>query len=447
MKTKLIIIGWLALCCFSCRKYLDEKPNGKLAIPVSLQDAQSLLDSYSLMNSFYPSIGLQSDDDFYLDDSYVNTLTTVNLGNYTWRKDVVNDLDWGYMYQMVLYANTALETVQNIPVTTANTSDWKSIKGSALFFRSMAFFQLAEYYAMPYDQASAPATPGIPLRLNSDIGVKSVRSSLRDTYQRIIDDLMEAAALLPVTNPPLSRPAKPAAFAALARTFLAMEDYSHAALYADSSLQLNSTLMDYNTLNPSASQPFSRFNSEVLFAGTMFTYSMFGVNNLKVDSLLYQSYASNDLRKTLFFQSNGVGTFGFKGSYDGSTNFFNGLATDEVKLLRAEGRARTGDLTGAMADLNTLLMKRYKSGTFVPVTALSQGDAVRIILTERRKELVFRGLRWFDLRRLNRDSRFAKTLTRKVNGQVYSLPPGDPKYTEYIPFDVIGISGMEQNNR
>ncbi|MGI8583213.1 MAG: RagB/SusD family nutrient uptake outer membrane protein, partial [Chitinophagaceae bacterium] len=64
-----------------------------------------------------------------------------------------------------------------------------------------------------------------------------------------------------------------------------------------------------------------------------------------------------------------------------------------------------------------------------------------------RKELVFRGQRWFDLRRLNKDPRFAKTLTRKLNGKITELPANDPRYTEYIPLDVIGFTGMQQNMR
>jgi len=69
------------------------------------------------------------------------------------------------------------------------------------------------------------------------------------------------------------------------------------------------------------------------------------------------------------------------------------------------------------------------------------------ILVERRKELVLRNVRWFDLRRLNKDPRLAKTLLRKLNGQVYQLPPNDPRYTQYIPQSVIDLSGIEQNIR
>ena len=91
------------------------------------------------------------------------------------------------------------------------------------------------------------------------------------------------------------------------------------------------------------------------------------------------------------------------------------------------------------------------------VVAAPAGSTVRIpvrppvalakVLTERRKELLMRGLRWTDLRRLNRDSRFAVTLSRTVQGQEYLLPPGDPRYTLLIPNEVIVNSGIAQNSR
>lgn len=445
---KYIIVFLLTVTCLSsCKKYLEEKTNKKLVIPSTLQDAQALLDSYSLFNTLYPSIGCQSDDDYYLSDNYIKTLNNLNYGNYTWAKDVINTIDWGYMYQIVLYCNVALETVEIVPPASNNIDDRNRIEGSALFFRAGAYYQLAQYYATPYDRNTAANEPGIPLRLTSNINVKSVRSTTRETYERIIADLTQAADLLPVNTSIVSRPSKAAAFAALARTYLTMEDYTRAILYADSCLQLKNFLLDYNSLNPAAAQPFSRFNQEVIFAANMMTAPMHYVNNLMIDSSLYQSYATNDLRRSLFFQSNGTGTFGYKGSYDGASSLFNGIASDEVYLISAESQARTGDINGALAALNTLLLKRYKTGSFIPVTATSAEDALLKILNERRKELVFRGTRWFDLRRLNKDPRFAKTLTRKINGQFFTLAPNDPRYTEYIPPDVIALSGMEQNNR
>ncbi|HVT83990.1 MAG TPA: RagB/SusD family nutrient uptake outer membrane protein [Chitinophagaceae bacterium] len=433
----------------SCKKYLDEKSDKSLVVPATLQDVQALLDNYSTMNATYPYIGSQGDDDFYVTDTYFNTLSVTNQDNYIWSKDAENKNEWTYMYRAVMAANLALETLDKITPTSATISDWNRLKGSALFFRAYAFYQLAQYYALPYNKATAAQKLGIPLRLSTDVNELSVRSSLENTWQQIVSDLRMAVQLLPAQNTEVYHPSKAAAFGALARTYLAMEDYVQAGNYADSCLQLNSSLMDYNSLNAAASNPFTRWNTEVIFSSVCLGASMLSVNNWKCDSLLYQSYDQNDLRKTCFFKANSGGVYGFKGNYDGTTSssFFNGIATDEMYLIKAECQARNNNVTEAMNALNDLLTTRWRATTFVRLTASDADQALRIILTERRKELVLRSTRWFDLRRLNKDVRFAKTLTRKISGQLYTLPPDDNRYTHYIPFNVIAITGMQQNER
>jgi len=106
-----------------------------------------------------------------------------------------------------------------------------------------------------------------------------------------------------------------------------------------------------------------------------------------------------------------------------------------------------GKLDYAMKDLNMLLRNRWRKGTYTDQIALDPNDALDKILMERRKELIFRGLRWSDLRRLNRDPRFAKTLTRIVEEVTYRLPPNDPKYVYPIPESEIKLSGIQQNVR
>ena len=445
------ILTFLILSCFiflgSCKKYLDAKTDKQLVIPSSLDDAQALLDFYDAMNSFYPSLGNESDDDFYLLPSFFNSQIVTERNAYLWATEATDENDWTYMYGNVMNANIAIETVEKQPAAISNSVRGKSIKGEALFFRAWSFYQVAQYYAPPYDKSLSSTLPGIPLRLSSSITPESTRASLEDTWQQIVKDFKSSIALLPVKNTPLSRPSKAAAYAALARTYLDMDEYELSAAYADSSLQLNHTLVDYNSLDTSLPYPFERFNDEVLFPCITILTEMHLQTNYRVDSLLYQSYDTNDLRRKLYFISNGPGTVGFRGSYDGSRSLFNGLATDETYLIKAECEARLGSKDSAMADLNMLLSTRWIAGTFVPLTAATSDEALNIILDERRKELILRGSRWFDLRRLNKDPRFAKTLTRIENGITYTLPPMDPRYTFPLPVQVIALTGMQQNAR
>lgn len=444
-----ILFPFLVIILFfgSCKKFLDAKTDKQLVIPETLNDAQALLDFYPQMNGFYPCIGNESDDDFYLLDNYFNSQNIDRRNHHIWAKEATDEYDWTYMYEIVLNANIAIETVDKQTAGIKNSISARNIIGSALFFRAFAFYHLVQYYASPYNKSTASMIPGIPLRLTSDATSVSKRASLEASWQQVLDDLKSSIQLLPVKSTLLSRPSKGAAYAALARIFLNKGEFELAGKYADSSLQLNNTLIDYNTVDGSPTYPFKRFNAEVFFSSVIPIIGPLAPANYKVDSLLYQSYDTNDLRRKLYFISNGTATVGFRGSYDGTNSLFNGFATDEQYLIRAESSAREGLKDSAMADLNRVLSTRWVNGTFVPLNANSADNALGIILSERRKELIMRGSRWFDLRRLNQDPRFAKTLARLQNGITYTLPANDPRYTFLIPVQVIALTGMEQNVR
>src|SRR5690606_27034162 len=125
--------------------------------------------------------------------------------------------DWDNGYSRILHANIALEGLQKYTPNERERQALNNAKGSALFLRAYSHYQLAQLFCKPYDSNMAAATLGIPLRLQSDINVKPVRSTVEQTYRSIIDDLTEAADLLP--NEPLfnRRPSRPAVFALLAK--------------------------------------------------------------------------------------------------------------------------------------------------------------------------------------------------------------------------------------
>jgi hypothetical protein len=120
-------------------------------------------------------------------------------------------------------------------------------------------------------------------------------------------------------------------------------------------------------------------------------------------------------------------------------------------LTRAECYARTGDKDKAMDDLNKLLENRWYTGTYTYQTAATSDEALTKVLEERRKELLMRGLRWSDLRRLNKDNTRKKDLVRSltINGvtTTYTLPPNDLRYVLLIPKNVIDNSSITQNPR
>jgi hypothetical protein len=450
MKHNIIIFSFLLVTTAlgSCKKFLDQKPDQKMVVPSTLQDVQAILDNPSI-NVSSPHEGESAADNYYITYASYNALGRPGERQlYNW--DPNADLftgEWSNPYQQVFYANQSLATLENIPHDSTNLRD--VLKGTALFARGFYFYQLAQVYAPAYDPATAASSLGIPIRLSPDVNEATTRSTVKQTYDQVISDLKQASELLPVTTAIKSRPNKAAAFAMLARTYLAMADYTNAFTYSNLSLQQQNGLVNFNQLNAAAAFPIARFNIEVSFGATSNGALIFSPAIAKIDSTLYNSYDANDLRKQIYFKKNTDASYAFKGSYDGSSSFncFTGTATDEIYLVRAECYARAGNTANALTDLNALLQTRWKSGTFVPFTAASANAALSLILQERRKELVFRALRWTDLRRLNKEPAFATTLTRNLYGQVYSLPPNDLRYTFLIPSAIMGRVNLPQNPR
>ena len=437
----------------SCRKFLEEKPNASLATPTAIEDLRALLDDYLRLNTNYPGSGEASCDDFFLNYSDWQSRNEYLQRTYIWDKVNLlqpgNNNDWTNAYRMIYAANVVLDELSRIARRPENSEEWDNVKGSALFLRASCYIQLAWIFSPAFDSSTANSDLGLVLRTSPDFNILSVRSSVWETYGLIVRDFKEAAALLSKVPIHVMRPSKPAAYGWLTRTYLSMRMYDSAFVFADKYLQEHNELMDYNLLNASATAPIQSFNREVVYHSTL--TSVVSASVSRVDSVLYNSYDLNDLRKSIMFGSVGTtGQFRFKGSYDGNTSYgawFNGIATDEIYLSRAECYARAGDIARAMNDLNTLMKERWnRAVVYEGITASTKEEAVAKILTERRKELCMRGLRWMDLKRLNKEGANI-ILTRKLNSDIYSLLPNSNRYVLPIPDDVITMTGIQQNER
>lgn len=449
MKKIIVLSGIIifTIATSSCKKYLNAKSDKSLQIPSSVSDLQALLDYGSYMNGQNGvSFDESSADNYYMTDDQYNQMNQENRNTYIWANKNYSNFpnDWAYLYNVIDIANIVLDNIKSIESNSQNQSAWNNAKGSALFFRGYSFLQGAVIFCKAYDESTADQDYGMALKLTSDFNAPTIRANLKETYTQIIADLKNAMVLLPDLPVNVLRPSKSSCYALLARTYLSMGSYDSCLKYSDLSLQIKDDLMDYNTLSATTSYPFSRFNKEDMFDNiaaqpNYYTSSFYyGL----VDSVLYNSYDSNDLRKNLFFKAQTIG-YSFKGSY--ARNYpYIGIATDEVYLMRAECNARLGNKDAALSNLNTLMETRWRSGTFAPFTAATSQDALNIILQERRKELIFRNIRWMDIKRLNKDGANI-TLMRIIDGQTYTLSPNDNRFALPLPADIIQMTGMPQN--
>lgn len=434
------------LACYmilsSCKKdFLDKKSDSSLLTPATLGEFRALLDNMAVISET-PVLGELSADNYYLPQNFWTSLNAKEKSGYVWDKDIYHGTtgigDWDKPYQQVFYANVVLEGLEKMEGPDVNSADWKDLKGAALFIRAYAFHNLAQVFSPVYD-ANAVESLGIALRLTADINVVSKRATLKETYDQIINDLKEAVPLFKndFQIQYFNRPSRAAANALLARVYLCMRDYQNALQFANSSLALYSTLLHYGSAINLSNNPEVLYQSRLL--STTSVLKSLVVPALIVDSTLYASYNINDRRRSLYFNMAGNPRVG----YSSSIFMFSGLATDEVYLIKSESLARTGNYNEGINVLNTLLSKRFPDTAFTTVTADNQQEALDTILLERRKELIFRGLRWSDIRRLNKDGANI-TLRRKLGSQEYILPPNHPNYVLPLPPDVTLVPNLRE---
>lgn len=449
------VIGccFISIFCCSCYDdFLDIKSDKKLAVPATLNDFEALMDNVNVMNhNSVLILGEIGSDDYLLQEQDWNRLTNPYQKNgYIWAKNIYEGqqcIGWNNSYQKVLYTNIVLEGLDKIADDNKGNQQWQRIKGTALFWRSWQFYQLAQIFCDNYESKSAAQTAGVPLRLSSDISKVTSRTTVEETYRQILSDLKESLLLLPQESTFKTRPSKHAVYALLSRIYLQMGDYQMAKESADLCLGVEDELLDYNLFTGIDNFVFPLYtegNREQLIYEAMIRTQLF-VSFLKVNDSLLSSYHNDDLRKDIYFRSVN-GYYQFKGTYNGFDAFNPFPALDEVYLIRAEANARLGNAVLAIDDLNYLLKNRFREGMYEEISgADSQGIISRIKL-ERRKSLIFRGVRWSDLRRFESIGESEGPLTRKLGKETYTLS-SKQYYTWPIPEDVVTLSNIYQNPR
>lgn len=443
-----IILGVISVS--SCtQEWLEEKQDIKLIIPTTLNDFDLLLNSNLFQYDGRGSAETSCDDYEFTPEQFNQLGFDFDRDLITWNVErdiqnlpVIQQNEWNVAYSQIQICNVVLKGLSRLERTVNNHADFDRIQGTALYFRGKQFLNLAMTFCKYYDSITAKEDLGIPLKLDDDIEERIYRENLEVTYQQIISDLGMASRLLPIEQPHYTKIAKGGAYGLLARALLFMDKYQDAHNAADSSYKYHSFIEDYNKIDGSTSRPLRIQSREIHVMSSMVKPSQApSVGRIVAD--LYQQYEDNDLRKTHYFNIQTDGKPQFKGHY--TSVLFSGTTTAETLLILAESKARLGDSDGAMDCLNTLMVKRFKKDLFKPFVAKTDSEALDIVLKERRKELVTRGLRWQDLKRLNREAKYSKTLTRIIGNETYILPPNDSKYVIPIPQFVINNNGILQN--
>lgn len=450
----------IALVVFSScsEEWLDIKPKGKI-IPVKVEDYRLLMDQTndrSGSSGFVQSYGnvLYSTDDVKIPDSgYDENYGKTSQSVYTWAEkfylDEEEDADWQSLYSQIYVCNVVITEVLT---TEGDEEEKKQLYAEAKIQRAFAYFILTNIYGKHYSNATAELDMAVPLLTVPRIEGSIPRATVAEIYKLIEDDINEVIDLLPQTSEFNHRPTMASAYALLSRVNLFKADYENALIAADKCLEINDFLYDYKVLDKNAwypnviDLPENVFNKEVLLnKGASNRYSLiYPSEELKN---LYD--VDSDLRWKGMMELEWFPPYTdviYIVEYLGGREI--GLSVGEVLLNRAECLARRGDYNLAIDDLNLIREKRYDTGTYVPLIASNKDEALQMVKDERRRELAFKGLRWFDLKRYNVNDNANISLQRTVNGDNYVLEPNSKRWVYPIAVKyIIKNPEIEQNLR
>jgi hypothetical protein len=397
----------------SCDNFVDvDIPDSQLTGKLVFEDANTasaaLADIYSKLRDSgmltglggtNANLGMYADELIYYGATNDNSMFVYNntlLAN----TGAVSQL-WNDSYQQIYCANAIIEGCDKSEVL--SIANKNQFIGEASFIRALVHFYLTNLYGdVPYVNAT-----------DYEINRLAFRVPVATVYASIIADLNRAIALLPENylSTDRVRPNRSTALSLLARVYLYHGDWAEASNAA--SAVLNNPIyvwennIDKTFLKESKAtiwQFIPKLTGNNTDEGALFIFKSGPPPFVGLRPELFQSFASNDLRKTHWIASvtDGKNTWYHANKYKQKTNTGTSVEYSiifrlaEQYLIRAEARARQGELIGAKEDLNLI----RKTAGLPNTTAVTVEAILDAIMQERRFELFTEyGNRFFDLKR------------------------------------------------
>jgi hypothetical protein len=454
----------LAVGTSSCKDFLDKHPYSEVDSSGEISDAMAV----ALTNACYTI--LQGSDmynmriwttDIIAGNCEVGAgggtdgLETIQVANFVTTSD--NDFAryiWRSPWPGIAQSNLVIKDVGRADIT-------QSVKerclGEAYFVRAHCYFLLVRLFG-DIPLRLEPAIPGVNLAL--------ARRPQADIYTQIIDDLKQAALLLPAkseySSTDLGRASKDAALTQLAKVYLTLAPGNPA--YYDEVIRLcdEVTALGYNLTGCRYEDNFGALANngtesifEIQFTGST-KYDFWGSNcqsswlstfmgprnsnwvgggwgwNQPTAEFVGQ-YEAGDKRKEVTVLYSGCPTFdGMTYDPDWSMTGYNcrkflvskSVSPDyntnpanfvvyryaDILLMKAEALNEKGQTTLAGGQLNIV---RTRAG-LGDISGLSKEDMRDAIIRERRMEFAFEGHRWFDIIRIGTDGTYAVNFLRSI---------------------------------
>lgn len=421
---------------YSCDKYLDIQPVGKV-IPRTAKEFRALLtQAYSYVPDDRGLVAFRSDEmvmDGTLAAEDLNSYKDIWIWNDVSPSENTAQFNWRRYYHTSFIANYTIESKDNIEDGTVD--EVNQMVGESYMLRAYMHFLLVNLYGEPYTNCDPATSKAIPLKLNSDTEATLSRNTVAEVYTSILSDLTEAEKYLNADEWDLGynyRFNTLSVNALRSRVYLYMGEWAKSLEASQAVLEVKHDLVD---MAISTVLPNEYNSSENILALEQVMTSAY-VRAAKVNTTLWRMYSSSDLRRSKYF--NQVTASNILVAKGGSNQYACSFRTGEIYLNAAEAALMTGEaaIDVARENLLTLMEKRYTANAYATkeaaVNAMGRDELLQEIYNERTRELAFEGHRWFDLRRTTRPR-----LEKTFGGTSYVLEENDSRYTIRIPSEAI----------
>lgn len=499
---KYILSSLLLMLSWGCSDFLEEQSQSEIR-PSTVNDMEKLLEGEAYFTETEGTV-FNYATDIFTDNISSNKLNKPSglprklkeRFRYAWESNMFNeggggeDLSfWKAPYDRIKGCNVILDYIDEMDGD-ENKRDY--LKGEAYVLRGFYYFQLVNFFGLPYSYGDPKENAGVPLKLYSGVtDDKLTRASVADCYKQIEEDLLKGAELMKANqqcqSALITRLNHLAAYGLLSRVYLYIEDWDKVLSFADSVLVYKSDLLDLKSpILTNIGVYWSKTPNEILWAGTdtgfredfgvgkpPFTASPdflniygedvdAGVKDVRADYNLSAGFGTSSkvylksFNEYIFdgYELVGVDTWisystkgdAVAGSSTASHN--GGIRVAEVYLNKAEAYIHkyleSGDPNygeNALDLLNKLREHRFEEGYVYKQMEdfVSGEELLAFCLRERRRELCGEGNhRWFDLRRTGMPE-IKHVYIDEDGGQPveYVLQKEDPRYVLPIPAKVI----------
>jgi len=346
---------------------------------------------------------------------------------------------WIEAYALVIACNEVLEGMarfeksqQFVNLSPAGRASLLHAKGETLFLRGYTYFNLVRLFGRPYYQRPQ-VNPGVMIKNNTDINFIPGRSTVKEVYAQVIEDLMSADSAMTAdvgrTNVYASRTA---AWALLSRVYLYMGGTFDAAdknanqqvlLYADKVIgERKFRLLEGNAYDTLYNNEYG--NPEIIFASTNKEQGIDYMPVWEVAGSLWQAFTPDDHRRVFFEQQPPDQRLVTKKNEEIGAPFIH-LRLAEVYLNKAEALFKMDSITQALDALNVIHTRAGLPALLYSGRSQLQQD----IMLERRLELCFESHSGFD------DYRIGLPMIRPAvgTGAIFEVFPTDKRVVLPIP--------------